>query len=417
MAGSRWKWAALAAAALLAVFLLWFFVFRSAAGSISTSTPPPAPGQPFPTTGAGKTVSYAQYTSAIDSALADVRSARDDSKNRASKVQSARLTLEGVQGAQITGAPGEPGPVVADNGAAITELRAGSPNLDALEGSLLALSESLSAQTGRAQAGTLGGEQAKAELRKVLSDQAFNYDRDLTPVQKLARWLSQFTGEADPGDTLWRWFLAFIAGFAAGAGAFVISARLENRAARLGLSAAVGFLVGGAVLAGASALGTTFTILAAVGVVLAVIAALLFGAGFYRASAPPGKPRAVSELAAVLGMGSGEALRKASDAASVGDYRLAVRFRSLAALLAMDEAGQLMFDRAATDREYLFRAPGPLHDDLQPLLDRFSAIWYGEAPATEEDWREVSERAAHLEAMSARAKEAGTTAGRQRSAA
>ena len=38
---------------------------------------------------------------------------------------------------------------------------------------------------------------------------------------------------------------------------------------------------------------------------------------------------------------------------------------------------------------------------MQPILDRFSAVWYGDAPAGAEEWRETAEHAAHIEAMAA----------------
>ena len=68
------------------------------------------------------------------------------------------------------------------------------------------------------------------------------------------------------------------------------------------------------------------------------------------------------------------------------------------ALLALDEAGMLTFDRTATNREYLFRAPGPIHDDLQPLLDRFDQIWYGDAPTNAQEWAAYDAKATSIEA-------------------
>lgn len=169
----------------------------------------------------------------------------------------------------------------------------------------------------------------------------------------------------------------------------------------MGLGVAAGLVTGAIVLYGTAQLDLVFEIMAAIGLVVAAVAAGLLLSGVYRSSAPPAKPRAVSELAEVLGMGSIEARRRAEEAAAAGDYRSAIRFRTLAVLLTLDESGQLVFDRAATDREYLFRAPGPLHTDLQPMLDRFSAVWYGEMPAGPEEWRDTNEHGAHLEAMSA----------------
>ena len=70
-------------------------------------------------------------------------------------------------------------------------------------------------------------------------------------------------------------------------------------------------------------------------------------------------------------MGAEEARRRAAASASEGDYRAAIRYRCLAVLLALDEAGMLVFDRSATNREYLFRAPGPIHDELAIAVEPF----------------------------------------------
>src|SRR5439155_19297593 len=117
----------------------------------------------------------------------------------------------------------------------------------------------------------------------------------------------------------------------------------------------------------------------------------------YQSSAPA-RPRALSDLAAALGMSAGEARKSAEEAAAAGDYRHAVRYRCLVVLLALDEVGMLAFDRTATDREYLFRAPGGLQEELQPLLTRFEQVWYGDAPVTEGDWGEFTARAGRIEA-------------------
>ena len=97
-------------------------------------------------------------------------------------------------------------------------------------------------------------------------------------------------------------------------------------------------------------------------------------------------------------MSAAEARRRAEEAAGAEDYRSAIRYRCLAVLLALDEAGMLTFDRTATNREYLFRAPPAVHDDLQPLLDRFDQIWYGDAPSNAQEWAAYSAKAASIEA-------------------
>jgi hypothetical protein len=175
------------------------------------------------------------------------------------------------------------------------------------------------------------------------------------------------------------------------------SERLGSRRLRLGLAFIVGLTVGSITYLATGNLGETVLVLGAVGMVVAAIAAALIFLGMGRASAPS-RPRAVSELAAVLGMGSAEARRKATEVAAHGDYRSAIRYRCLAVLLDLDEEGWLVFDRSATDREYLFRAPGTLQNDLQPLLARFEEVWYGDAPAGVEDWTSYDALAAQIEA-------------------
>jgi hypothetical protein len=96
-------------------------------------------------------------------------------------------------------------------------------------------------------------------------------------------------------------------------------------------------------------------------------------------------------------MGAEEARRRAAASSSEGDYRAAIRYRCLAVLLALDEAGMLVFDRSATNREYLFRAPGPIHDDLQMLLSRFEAIWYGNSPTNAAEWAKYDASASSIE--------------------
>lgn len=406
-----WKWAALAAGAVLAVFLLWFFVFRGSGVTPAASPTPP------PRFSLGKTISYDTYLAAVDRALSDLRDARADATQKATKVSDAANELEQVDGANISGSPGGDNPVQVDNSALTVELRGKEPNLVAVEAALSGLSADLHAQKSGVQSGTQAGEQAKAEMRKVLSDPAFNYEHELTPVQRLQRWLASLTGNADPSDTLWRWLLAFVAGLAVGILVFLFSDRLGNRWARFGLGVVAGLVTAAIVLYGTARLDLVFEIMAAVGLVVAAVAAGLLLTGVYRSSAPPAKPRPISELAEVLGMGSVEARQRAEEAAAAGDYRSAIRFRTLAVLLTLDESGQLVFDRAATDREYLFRAPGPLHVDLQPMLDRFSAVWYGEAPAGPEEWRDTNEHGAHLEAMSAAQARADKQSGDKRSAA
>jgi hypothetical protein len=147
---------------------------------------------------------------------------------------------------------------------------------------------------------------------------------------------------------------------------------------------------------GAGAVDLTAELLGAVGLVVAAVVVALVLAGLNRASSP-GSVKPISELAQVLGMSAVEARRRAEESAQAGDYRSAIRYRCLGVLLALDEAGMLTFDRTATNREYLFRAPGTIHDDLQPLLDRFDQIWYGDSPTNANEWADYNAKAASIE--------------------
>lgn len=390
-----WRWGALVAAAALAVFLIWFFFLRPTSASSTQAQP----AQPPPRPALGKIIGYSGYTSAIDRALSNARQARSASgQDRRNVIQNAINELESVEGAGVS-LQGDSSTNYAqvDNTAIINELGADNPNLNAVEQALSVLSRQLHAGAASYLPGTLDGSRAASQLRRILSAPAFDYEKDLSPLQRLVRWLSGLSGQADPGGTLWRWFIALAAALASGLLAFLVSERL-NRWLRLGLSLVVGLLVGAAFYIGLNAVDITIKVLGLVGLAVAVIAAALIFSGVGRAAGPSSKPRTISELAAVLGMHAAEARRKAEEAASDRDYRSAIRYRCLALLLALDEAGKLTFDRAATNREYLFRAQGSLHDALQPLLTRFDEVWYGNRAASEQEWQDYSERAALIEA-------------------
>ena len=73
------------------------------------------------------------------------------------------------------------------------------------------------------------------------------------------------------------------------------------------------------------------------------------------------------------------AIEQASDLARTGDYRTAVRYLYLSALLWLDEQDLLRYDRALTNREYLERARDnpALHTRLAPIVETFDRVWYG----------------------------------------
>ena len=79
------------------------------------------------------------------------------------------------------------------------------------------------------------------------------------------------------------------------------------------------------------------------------------------------------------------ALQKAKDISRAGDYRAAVRYLYLSALLTLDERGLLRFDRSKTNREYLrtVAAFPQLSAPLRDVIDVFDRVWYGFQPLDE----------------------------------
>ncbi|MCU0492301.1 MAG: DUF4129 domain-containing protein [Chloroflexaceae bacterium] len=79
------------------------------------------------------------------------------------------------------------------------------------------------------------------------------------------------------------------------------------------------------------------------------------------------------------GLTSQTAMQQAGSVAEGGDYRTAVRFLYLSALLWLDEKGLLRYDRALTNREYLerLRDNAGLRAQLLPIVETFDQVWYG----------------------------------------
>lgn len=88
-------------------------------------------------------------------------------------------------------------------------------------------------------------------------------------------------------------------------------------------------------------------------------------------------------------LSSGQALDRANIEAQAGDYRGAVRFLYLGALLWLDERKLLRYDRSLTNREYLeaTRDDTPLHERLAPVVGTFDRVVYGHRELSEADFR------------------------------
>jgi hypothetical protein len=76
------------------------------------------------------------------------------------------------------------------------------------------------------------------------------------------------------------------------------------------------------------------------------------------------------------------ALDQASGLARGGDYRTAVRYLYISALLWLDERNILRYDRALTNREYLDRVRDnpELRARMAPIVETFDRVWYGHLP-------------------------------------
>jgi hypothetical protein len=82
------------------------------------------------------------------------------------------------------------------------------------------------------------------------------------------------------------------------------------------------------------------------------------------------------------------ALDQAGGLARGGDYRTAVRYLYLSALLWLDERNILRYDRALTNREYLDRVRDnpALRARMAPIVETFDRVWYGHLPIDAESF-------------------------------
>lgn len=78
----------------------------------------------------------------------------------------------------------------------------------------------------------------------------------------------------------------------------------------------------------------------------------------------------------------------AQQAADQGDYRLAVHYLYLWAILHLAERSRLRYDRSLTNREQIraLAEGGEIVDLLQLAVDTFDRIWYGHAPCAEAEY-------------------------------
>ncbi len=109
------------------------------------------------------------------------------------------------------------------------------------------------------------------------------------------------------------------------------------------------------------------------------------------------------QLAGDIPLYASEAQQRATEAASTGNFREAMRLLYLAALLHLDEVGLIRFDRALTNREVLASVSNneALRALLAPVVTQFDRVWYGHAPFGAADFERVSGDIERLRAMKA----------------
>ncbi len=94
-----------------------------------------------------------------------------------------------------------------------------------------------------------------------------------------------------------------------------------------------------------------------------------------------------------------QASQRARQLSSGGDYRQAIRYLYLSALLQLDERGLLRYNRSLTNREYLRQVANQtlLASHLRPVIDTFDRVWYGFQPIDEHSYTQYTEQVAELE--------------------
>ena len=80
------------------------------------------------------------------------------------------------------------------------------------------------------------------------------------------------------------------------------------------------------------------------------------------------------------------ALVRADNAAASNDFRSALRYLYLSALLHLQERGILPYDKSLTNREYLHQSQVDmqLQESLGPAITVFDEVWYGHKPCDAE---------------------------------
>lgn len=140
-------------------------------------------------------------------------------------------------------------------------------------------------------------------------------------------------------------------------------------------------------------------VLAAVGIILiALVLALVLRSFLRNFAANPATAEDVEEEETIS---ASAAQQQADHFSSSGDYRTAVRFLYLSALLSLDEHGLLRYDRSRTNREYLKSVSHRpvLADTLRLVVDVFDAVWYGYKPLDADTYTAYAQQVEYLRGL------------------
>ena len=96
-------------------------------------------------------------------------------------------------------------------------------------------------------------------------------------------------------------------------------------------------------------------------------------------------------------LSANDASLRAQTLSETGDYRSAVRYLYLSALLRLDEQGILRYDRAKTNREYLrLMGASPFAPILREVVDLFDRVWYGFEPLASAEYQHYARQVEKL---------------------
>lgn len=214
-----------------------------------------------------------------------------------------------------------------DHAALVRQLQAPEPDVEAIRARLDAL-ETVWSRWPRREFDRTSGQEAQSQLQEILARPQFRWPQE--------------------GPTLWQ--------------------RIWERLLRFLFNLFPDSLDGGRPLG---------ALLAGLGGLLLLAVLLYAGRTLFAAVSPSSEHS--EDAAAHPDVTSDRALREAESLSQQGDYRMAVRYLYLSALLILDERDLIAYDRTRTNREYLrtISHRPELASALREVVDVFDRVWYG----------------------------------------